>query len=55
MFATFFQRVRICVSLIERFGLKRVLIAARESHQRQEPPTGNVLLAPAFRKYQVFR
>ena len=55
MTSTFFQRVRTCISLIERFGLKKVLIAARESHLRQESAAGNVLPASSFRKYQVFR
>ena len=55
MFATLFQRVRICVALIERFGIKRVLIAVRESHRRQESATANVTVEPTFRRYQVFR
>lgn len=55
MFTTFFQRVRTCVALIQQYGLKRVLIAVRESHRRQESTAGNVLPTPAFYRYQVFR
>lgn len=55
MTTTFFQRVKICIALIERYGIKRVLISVREAHLRQESLVGNVLPDPGFRKYQVFQ
>jgi hypothetical protein len=55
MFAIFFQRVRMYVSLIQQYGLKRVLIAVREFHRRQESTADNVLPTLAFYRYQVFK
>lgn len=55
MFATFSNRVKTCVALIQQYGLKRVLIAVRESHRRQESTADNVLPTLAFYRYQVFK
>ena len=54
MFATFFKHVRMYISLIRQYGLKRVLIAVRESHRRHESTADNVLPTLAFYRYQVF-
>jgi len=55
MSATFFQRVRICIALIERFGIKRVLIASRATHPAQESNAGTTTIAPTFHRYQVLQ
>ena len=55
MTSQFFNSVRACVSLIDRYGLKNVIMAAREAHIRQKTGTENVLPAMAFRRYQVLR
>ena len=54
MFATFFQRVKICIALIERYGIKHVLISVREAHMRQESAAPAPHNAPTFRRYQVY-
>ena len=55
MASQFFNRARVCVSLIEQYGLKNVIMATREAHIRQKTGTDNVVLTPAFRRYQVLR
>lgn len=51
MISTFAQRVRICIALIGRYGLKRVIISAQEA--RRGRPAAQ--LPATFRKYQVFQ
>ena len=55
MTSQFLNRVRACVSLIERYGLKNVIMAAREANIRQKTGTENVVPTPAFHRFQVFR
>ena len=55
MTSQFFNRVRVCISLIEHYGLKNVIMAAREAHIRQKVGTENVTVSPTFRRFQVFR
>ena len=53
--STFFQRVRICIALIERFGIKRVLIAVQETHRSQQSSANSVPPATTFHRYTVFQ
>ena len=55
MTSQFFNRVRACVSLIGRYGLKNVIMAARDAHIRQKTGTEDGRSALAFRRYQVLR
>ena len=41
--------------MIERYGLKNVIMAAREANIRQKTGIDNVVPARAFRRYQVLR
>lgn len=56
--ATFFNRARICIGLIERYGLKKMLMAAMEAQRRGAAESDNAraeAFIPKFNRFTVVR